>query len=48
MLAYVERTWSQWLGNLMPELPTCDKVIGQLRPEVAAIVQNSRAAAEVS
>ncbi|MBP7052154.1 MAG: nucleotidyl transferase AbiEii/AbiGii toxin family protein [Phycisphaerae bacterium] len=40
MLAYVERTWSQWLGNLVPELPTFNKVIGQLRPQIAAILRN--------
>jgi len=40
MLAYVERTWSQLLGNLVPELPTFNKVISQLRPQVAAILQN--------
>jgi len=32
MPAYVERTWSQWLGNLVPEVPTFSTVIGQIRP----------------
>jgi len=40
MLAYVERTWSQWLGNLVPEVPTFSTVIGQLRPQIAAILRD--------
>ena len=39
MLAYVEETWNQWLGNLVPELPTFAEVIGQLRPQIVAILQ---------
>ena len=37
MLAYVERTWSQWLGPLVPDLPPFKTVIGDLRPQVAAL-----------
>jgi predicted nucleotidyltransferase component of viral defense system len=38
MLAYVEKTWDRWLGPLVPGLPTFRTVIGELRPQVAAIV----------
>lgn len=42
MLAYVEKTWDQWLGPLVPGLPTFDTVIGELRPQVAALVPLGR------
>lgn len=42
MLAYVEKTWDQWLGRLVPELPSFETVIGELRPRVAALVSASR------
>jgi hypothetical protein len=32
MFAYVEKTWDQWLGPLVPGLPTFQTVIGELRP----------------
>lgn len=38
MLAYVERTWSQWLGNLVPNLPSFQTVMGQLRPQIVTIL----------
>jgi len=38
MLAYVGKTWDQWLGPLVPQLPSFQTVIGELRPQVAAIV----------
>jgi predicted nucleotidyltransferase component of viral defense system len=38
MLAYVEKTWDQWLGPLVPNLPSFSTVIGQLRPEITALV----------
>jgi hypothetical protein len=34
MLAYVEKTWTQWLGPLVPGLPSYETVIGELRPQV--------------
>ncbi len=37
MLAYIEETWEQWLGPLVPGLPSFDTVIGELRPQVAAL-----------
>lgn len=38
MLTYVEKTWDQWLGPLVPALPPFQTVIGELRPQVAALV----------
>jgi uncharacterized protein len=38
MLAYVEKTWEQWLGPLVPDLPSYAAVIGELRPKVDAIL----------
>ncbi|MFC1762974.1 nucleotidyl transferase AbiEii/AbiGii toxin family protein [Planctomycetota bacterium] len=40
MLAYVERTWDQWLGNLVPKLPSFETVIGQLRPQIITMLEN--------
>jgi len=42
MLAYVEKTWDQWLGPLVPELPAFATVIGELRPQIAALVPAAR------
>ena len=39
ILAYVEETWEQWLGPLMPDLPSFDTVVGELRPQVATLVE---------
>ena len=39
MLAYVEGTWEQWLGPLVPGLPSFEIVINGLRPQVAALIQ---------
>ena len=38
MLGYVEKTWEQWLGPLVPSLPTFHAVIGNLRPWVRELV----------
>jgi len=42
MLAYVEKTWDQWLGPLVPGLPAFATVIGELRPRVTALVRAGR------
>jgi uncharacterized protein len=39
MLAYIKKTWNQWLGPLVPDLPSFDVVITNLRPQVATILQ---------
>lgn len=36
-LSYVERTWRQWLGPLVPDLPAFDTVVGELRPAIRAL-----------
>lgn len=38
MLAYVEETWEQWLGPLVPSLPSFDIVVGEVRPQVAGLI----------
>lgn len=38
MLATVEKTWTQWLGPLVPNLPPCNTVIKELRPQVASLL----------
>lgn len=39
MLSYVEKTWDQWLGPLVPNLPPYATVIGELRPQIDALVK---------
>ena len=34
MMSYVARTWEQWLGQLVPDLPSYDTVIQELRPRI--------------
>jgi hypothetical protein len=41
MLAYVEKTWDQWLGPLVPGLPTFERVVGELRPEIEALIPSA-------
>ena len=38
LLAYVQKTWSQWIGSLVPDLPAFETVIGELRPQIASLV----------
>jgi len=38
MLNYVEKTWSRWLGPLVPDLPAFKEVIGELRPQIEALL----------
>ena len=42
MLAYVEKTWDQWLGPLVSSLPSFGTVIGELRPRVVELVSVGR------
>jgi len=39
MLSYVEKTWEQWLGPLVPGVPSFDTIINALRPQIAALVK---------
>jgi hypothetical protein len=41
MLAYVEKTWNQWLGPLVPYLPPFKTVIGDLRPQIVALCRQT-------
>jgi len=41
MLSYVERTWDQWLGNLVPNLPTFKTVTNELRSQIANMLVNA-------
>jgi len=38
MLAYIEKTWEQWLGPLVPDLPDFATIIGELRPMITLLV----------
>lgn len=38
VLNHVEKTWEQWLGTLVPNLPPYATVIGELRPNVETII----------
>ena len=37
-LAHVESTWEQWLGPLVPTLPSFETVVGELRPRIEALI----------
>ena len=41
MLVYVEKTWRQWLGPLVPDLPAYGSVIDALRPQVEILLPSS-------
>lgn len=41
MLSYVEKTWQQWLGPLVPALPPFKTVIGELRPQVESLLPHA-------
>jgi predicted nucleotidyltransferase component of viral defense system len=38
ILTTVEESWDQWLGPLVPRLPSCRTVMAALRPQVGALV----------
>jgi predicted nucleotidyltransferase component of viral defense system len=38
MLNYVEKTWQQWLGPLIPDLPDFETVIVDLQPKISLLV----------
>jgi uncharacterized protein len=38
MLSYVETTWKQWLGPLVPDLPPFQTVIRELRPRIEELI----------
>ena len=42
ILVQVEETWDQWLGPLVPGLPSFETVLGELRPQVVALLSADR------
>ena len=42
MLSYIEDTWDQWLGVLVPSLPSFETVIDELRPQIEALVSTGQ------
>ena len=38
LLAVIEKTWEQWLGPLLSELPPFKTVIGELRPQIESLI----------
>lgn len=38
MMAYVEKTWEQWLGPLVPGLASFEDVVEELRPQIATLL----------
>ena len=42
MLSHVSKTWEQWLGPLVPELPPFETVIGELKPRVENPLEDGR------
>jgi predicted nucleotidyltransferase component of viral defense system len=42
VLANIEQTWDQWLGPLVPGLPSFETVMGELRPQIEALVPAGR------
>jgi predicted nucleotidyltransferase component of viral defense system len=40
LLEVVEKTWEQWLGSLVPNLPPYKQVIGELRGYVTTLLKN--------
>lgn len=40
-LSHVRKTWRQWLGPLVPDLPAFEVVVGELRPTIRSFLQIS-------
>ncbi len=40
ILANVSQTWNQWLGPLVTSLPSCDRIINELRPKIASLLNS--------
>lgn len=41
MLTHVERTWAQWLEPLVPDLPSYERMVADLRPLIEGLLSNS-------
>jgi hypothetical protein len=46
MLSYVKKTRSQWLGRLVPGLPSFEIVIGELRPQIVNFITQTKRATD--
>lgn len=42
MLVEVERTWTQWLGPLVPDLPPYERVVADLRPLIERLLSSRK------
>jgi len=42
MISYVKKTWEQWLGPLVPGLPSAETVIGDLYPQIADLISQEK------
>ena len=40
MLGHVEKTWAQWLVPLVPDLPSYERVVADLRPLIERLLSN--------
>ncbi len=38
MLDYIEKTWAQWLGPLVPQLPDFNVVVPELREQISRLI----------
>ena len=41
VLAHVEKTWAQWLGPLVSDLPSYERVVADLRPLIERLLSNT-------
>ncbi len=41
MVRYVSKTWNQWLSPLVPHLPDCDTVIGELKIKIYSVLNKA-------
>jgi len=41
MMETVRRTWKQWLGNLVSDLPECSQVISELRTRLESLLADN-------
>lgn len=42
MLTFIEKSWNQWLGPLVPVLPSFATVISELRPQIPTLVSTAK------
>ena len=47
MMETVKRTWKQWLGNLVSDLPECSQVINELRIKLESLLAGKHKKAKI-